>query len=627
MFKLAVSHIDNSGVLNDALEKFRQAAASWQDMMMSAASDLFWTLATVSLVWTLGQLALRRAEIGEFFGEVLRFSLFTGFWSWMLTHAPEHARLIMKSMQQLGAQTNGNAQLPSDIVDMGFHVLDVSLQQMSLLSPVDAVVNAVLGVGVAVIMALIAANLVVVLVAVWFVAYVGLFVVGFGAAKWTNDMALNYYRTVLSLALQALSLILLTGVGQGLIRSYYDRLDADVSLHEQTVVLVVGLILLSLVNRVPPLIGGLVSGASPQHALGHGPGPATALSTASTAWGAGRLASESASAVGRAALVTGAGVAAATAASLMSAFRGARATDIDLGASGEGDPKSSKGGAVFAMPSAPITMSSESRAVDDHPSTPQLAPNRADRPASPVEAINLPDDASPSIQPDPQEGPVNETRVGGESQRAGEMIDPIAFNPLSAPGVGPSSSAPAMGPEGSLQVPSSDPIAVSPPSRTGDMTSAVPQASGPTDGRVDTNPVGAVAASQTSTHTALVQGAATAATAPSQPALPRAAAAPASSAVPASPAPLVAPPPAGLLTSKGAAQGPGQTLLQASAGAVVPNAGMTQVPLAAASTKRPLPGAPPSPMLSTAARVDSGASLKTQAVDIEAEVSAFRDRD
>lgn len=54
--------IDSSGLLDNALTSFQTAAAGWATYITSRASWLFWTLAVISLVWTMGQMALRRAE-------------------------------------------------------------------------------------------------------------------------------------------------------------------------------------------------------------------------------------------------------------------------------------------------------------------------------------------------------------------------------------------------------------------------------------------------------------------------------------------------------------------------------------------------------------------------------------
>ena len=69
--------IDGSDVLDSVLTRYQTAARGWASVITIAATWLFWCLATISLVWTGGMLALRKADIGEFFAEFFRFIMFT----------------------------------------------------------------------------------------------------------------------------------------------------------------------------------------------------------------------------------------------------------------------------------------------------------------------------------------------------------------------------------------------------------------------------------------------------------------------------------------------------------------------------------------------------------------------
>ena len=44
--------------------------------------------------------------------------------------------------------------------------------------------------------ALVSVNMMLLLIGSWILAYAGIFFLGFGGARWTSDMALNYFRTV-----------------------------------------------------------------------------------------------------------------------------------------------------------------------------------------------------------------------------------------------------------------------------------------------------------------------------------------------------------------------------------------------------------------------------------------------
>ena len=344
---VAHAQVDNTGVLDQALKQYRTAAEAWQSAAHGAATTLFWSLATISLVWTMGQLVLRRAELGEFFGELVRYLLFTGFWAWMLNNGPAHAQLIIESMINLAGGASGqNMMSPSGVLDVGFHLVDRALTQSSILSPLDSAIGIVLALVILVVLALVGVNMLVTLIACWIVAYGGVIVLGFGGSRWTSDMAINYYRMVLSLGLQVLAMVLLVGIGESFLRGYYSALEKNVSLHEQAVLLVVSIVLLVTVNRVPALLGTLANGSSPQYALGSGAGPGAALSTASAAGALAATASrpvlEGAGQLAKAAAVAAIGGTGAAAASLVDGFR-----------SRDAERSSSAGGSVFPVPAPP----------------------------------------------------------------------------------------------------------------------------------------------------------------------------------------------------------------------------------------------------------------------------------
>ena len=232
--------IDSGNLLDNALLKFQMAAAGWGPYILARASWLFWTLATISLVWTMGQLALRRAEIGEFFGEFLSFTLMTGFFWWLLTNGPTFALQIIDSMQRIANNASGlgSTTSPSRVVDIGFDLLHRVLTQSTIWSPVDSMFGLMMSSIVLVVLALIGVNLLVLYVSTWILAYAGIFFLGFGGSRWTSDMAIGYYRTVLALGAQLAAMVLLIGIGYSIITNYYTLMRSNVSLEEEAVVLV-----------------------------------------------------------------------------------------------------------------------------------------------------------------------------------------------------------------------------------------------------------------------------------------------------------------------------------------------------------------------------------------------------
>ena len=277
----AQAAINSSGLLDTALQNFQTSAAGWAAYITARASWLFWTLATISLVWTMGQLALRRAEIGEFLGEFISFTVMTGFFWWLLTNGPTFAMQIINSMRQLAGSASGlgPSVYPSTLMDIGFQLLDRVVTQSSVWSPVVSAFNLLLCVIILIVVALIAINMLVLLVSGWILAYAGIFFLGFGGSRWTSDMAINYYRTVLSLGAQLAGMVLVVGIGFSFINLYYINMSSQVSMKEMAVLMVAAIVLLGLVNKIPPLLGGLAMGGG-IGALGSGVSVGSVIGTA-----------------------------------------------------------------------------------------------------------------------------------------------------------------------------------------------------------------------------------------------------------------------------------------------------------------------------------------------------------
>ena len=298
LYSSAVSaQLTNQGMLDQVVTEFATRATSWQTVVMNAAMFLFWTLGTISLVFTFGFMALRKADIGEFFAEFIRFILFFGFFLWLLRNGPAFANSIIQSLARIGEQASGVASVtPSGIVDVGFMILKQALKNSSVWSPVDSFIGVALSVGILILLAVVAVNMLLLLVSGWLLMYAGIFFLGFGGSRWTSDMAINYYKTVLGVAVQIMTMVLLVGIGNDLLSSFYARMNTGtLNFEELGVMLVFCVALLMLVNRVPPLVAGVISGTGIGNAggignFGAGAAIGAAMGAASMAAGAAGMA-------------------------------------------------------------------------------------------------------------------------------------------------------------------------------------------------------------------------------------------------------------------------------------------------------------------------------------------------
>jgi len=285
----------DSGVLNSVVDKFKDATGQWASTISSYATWLFWTLATISLVWTFGFMALRKADIGEFFAEFIRFCVFTGFYLWLLRNGPEYAMSIVRSMMTIGAKAGGVSELnPSTPVDIAFDVLERSFKSLSIRHPIDSLAIILVSLIILVCLATVAANVLLVLVTAWIMAYAGVFVLGFGGSRWTSDIAIGYFRTVAGIGLKLLTMTLMIGIATSVVNSHLADIKNGAKIDQLLVICVVALVLSMLIHSLPNMVAGLIPGGG---GAAGAVGSFSAGSVAQTGMQAARTASSAAGSV------------------------------------------------------------------------------------------------------------------------------------------------------------------------------------------------------------------------------------------------------------------------------------------------------------------------------------------
>lgn len=311
----AFAQAKNSNIYENVLDRYHTATHEWAAIILSHATWLFWTLALISMVWTFSMMALRKADIGEFFAEFIRFIIFTGLFWWLLLNGPRFGETIIASLRQIGGEATrlGPNLRPSAVVDIGFDIFFNALEHSTILSPLASLLTVFLGFIVLSLLALVAVNMLILLISGWVLLYGGVFFLGFGGARWTSDLALNYYKTVLGVAASLFAMVLIVGVATSIIEQYYRAMTPDSHVKELAVVVIVAFTMAMLVRSIPPLISGIITGASINQAGSIGFGTGAIVSVASMA--------AAAVATGSAAIAAGASNMAGGSQALMAAYR------------------------------------------------------------------------------------------------------------------------------------------------------------------------------------------------------------------------------------------------------------------------------------------------------------------
>jgi type IV secretion system protein TrbL len=216
-------------------------------------------------------------------------------------------------------------------------------------------------------MGLIAVNMTLLLISAWILAYAGQFLLAFGGSIWTSDMAINYLKTVLNVAIQLFVMTLLIGVGNDLLTEFYGKMNkGQLDFEQLGVMLVFCLSLVMLVDKVPSMVAGIVSGGGSAGGIGSiGAGATIGAAMAAVSMGGAAMAKAGGALMSAATSAAGAMDAFKAASESGGSESGGDSMDIDRGdssmtsTSGTG-PKESGAGALGAAMGDNDTGSSKS---------------------------------------------------------------------------------------------------------------------------------------------------------------------------------------------------------------------------------------------------------------------------
>ena len=260
----------NIAVVDQLLGKFKSAGQAWVGPLTRGATTLFWLLAIISLVWTGAIMVLKRAELVEILVEIVRYIMTIGIFFWLLTNGPQFAGAIIESLRRLGGEASGTGQsmFPGELITIGAQVVQNQLRPIGWLFPVASAIPVLLAVIILIVCTLICANMVLLLIAGWIVAYAGVVVLGFGASKWTSDIAINYFRTALGIGLSLMTMQLVISIGIGMLKALVQATGSSGDIGQLIAITVTVILLAVIAHKLPQMVSGMVTGSGHNGGIG-----------------------------------------------------------------------------------------------------------------------------------------------------------------------------------------------------------------------------------------------------------------------------------------------------------------------------------------------------------------------
>lgn len=264
---LASAQVVDPYPVDNLLQRFNGVLEGWSSAVYDTAVWLFWSLAVLSFTWTMCMMVFKRADFGELFAELVRFIVLTGLFWWLLQSGSGLNGLIddiLTSMKLMGERAVENAALrPASLLESAYQVFIRVAQQSAEESWKDAdkLIAMALSTLIVGLVALAAVSMMIIKMLMWILAYGGLFLLGFGGARWTSGIAINYYKHVLAVGISYFVMLLLSVTGESFLREYSTSVVNNVTLPNLAIMLVASILLVALLVRVPQLIAAIVLGA------------------------------------------------------------------------------------------------------------------------------------------------------------------------------------------------------------------------------------------------------------------------------------------------------------------------------------------------------------------------------
>ena len=147
-------------------------------------------------------------------------------------------------------------------------VFQQTLQNVNWLQPESIVAPVIIAVLILVVCALVACNMILLLCAAWIVLYAGLIFLGFGGCRWTSDMAINYYRTVLGVGVSLMTMKLIIAIGVRYLHDLVASTSQTLNPSQLGILLCAVIILAVISHRLPHIVAGMVVGGGTNGAIG-----------------------------------------------------------------------------------------------------------------------------------------------------------------------------------------------------------------------------------------------------------------------------------------------------------------------------------------------------------------------
>lgn len=220
-----------SGVLTNVSDSFAQAMKGWYGSMTTASQNIFYTLMTISFVWRFSMMAVKGGEMQDIAVDLIRTIMICGLFTFIIQNNGEVIRTIFKGFAEFAKTTTSLGHLPdpSNLISVG---TDAAAKIFKSIGWGDALSGDVflkifVAGAVMLLFIFISINVLLALIAFYFMLYVGVILLGLWGADWTKDTAIMYLKALLARAIEYYGMIMVVAVALEVFNTCLAQIDND----------------------------------------------------------------------------------------------------------------------------------------------------------------------------------------------------------------------------------------------------------------------------------------------------------------------------------------------------------------------------------------------------------------
>ena len=259
--------LEPSGLLNSLTLSFINSAADSAKPLKTAALRLFWILLPCSIVLVGVRNLFKDGSFNSFFKDLIMLVLTTGIFLYLLNNGTQIGQSIIDSMTSV---IDSKYYGPSELVDLTFKISRTYNECISdnVFSPLTSMIMHLLLLLFMIVMFLVIIRFACMFLCAHLLCIVGIFVLGFGAYHHTRPIAVNYLKSVFSIALELMTMIIIAKAGCSILeeletKAYkYAENGQSIGFEECCILAFTSLFLYILSKQLPSMIGGLISSST-----------------------------------------------------------------------------------------------------------------------------------------------------------------------------------------------------------------------------------------------------------------------------------------------------------------------------------------------------------------------------